>query len=413
MNIQIITNDTKKSSWENFEVNGLSMPKDFGMFDINIIDLAYEGIWCCDFRISDGINCIDDLLSLKKIIKYSKKPVVLILPQNNCLKYHKDIMGGDNSYINSTLIKDDLISLYHNVFNKLVDFTDISELIYENSKTNVCDESVESAFSFTSINTDYTINTSTIGGGKATTLSKNNLYITTLKVLDDSNILLDYLKEIKLFKDKPEPYPEWLESYQILDDKKQTELIEEHRVKIAELQKEIDSANERLEDNKKIKSILFTNGDQLVEQVFRILEKVLDCNLAGFIDEKNEDFLIQFQDVSFIGEIKGVTSNIKSENISQLDVHYQSYMDKLQESGAKENVKEILIMNPFRNKPLNERTEVHENQIKLAERNNCLIIETITLLYLFEKVMNKEISSSKAKDVFRDKNGLLSINDFD
>ncbi len=411
MNIQIITNDTKKSSCENFEVNGLGKPKDFGMFDINIIDLAYEGIWCCDFRISDGINCIDDLLSLKKIIKYSKKPVVLVLPQNVCLKYDKDDIY--KNYRNSILLKDNLNSLSHNILNKLIDFTNITELIYENSETNICKKPVESAFSFTKTNLDFFVNTSTIGSRKATTISKNNLYITTLKVLDDSNILLGYLKEIKLYKDEPEPFPEWLESYQILDDKKQTELIEEHRVKIAKLQQEIDLANERLEDNKKIKSILYTNGDQLVEQVFRILEIVLDCNLFEFIDKKNEDFLIPFQDITFIGEIKGVTSNIKSEHISQLDVHYQGYMDKLQESGTKENVKEILIMNPFRNKPLEERTEVHENQIKLAERNNCLMIETITLLNIYEKEVDQEIKPSEIKEVFKNEKGLLSLKAFE
>ena len=153
MNIQIITNDTKKSSCENFEVNGLGKPKDFGMFDINIIDLAYEGIWCCDFRISDGINCIDDLLSLKKIIKYSKKPVVLVLPQNVCLKYDKDDIY--KNYRNSILLKDNLNSLSHNILNKLIDFTNITELIYENSETNICKKPVESAFSFTKTNLDF------------------------------------------------------------------------------------------------------------------------------------------------------------------------------------------------------------------------------------------------------------------
>ena len=103
-----------------------------------------------------------------------------------------------------------------------------------------------------------------------------------------------------------------------------------------------------------------------------IEEKVLDCNLSGFIDEKNEDFLIQFQDVSFIGEIKGVTSNIKSENISQLDVHYQGYMDKLQEENRTETVKQILIMNPFRTKPLSERAEVHEKQINSTHKKEMV-----------------------------------------
>ena len=413
MNVQIITNDPEKSSWTKFVINKFNEPKAFDMFDINIIDLAYDGIWVTSGRYTYQISCIDDLVSLKKIIESSKKPVVIVFPQNEYIKPIDNYLQDAFIYNDSLQIKNNIKTVCHDIINKLVGFTGIAELIYENSVTDICGKCFESEFVFSKTNVDYGVNTKTIGGEKATTISRINLYITTLKILDNPDSMIDYLKGIDLFNEEQEPYPEWLESYHILDDEKQTELIEGNKQKIKDLQCEIDSANEKLEENKNIKSILYTNGDQLVEQVFRILEIVLDCNLSEFIDKKNEDFLIPFHDITFIGEIKGVTSNIKSEHISQLDVHYQGYMDKLQESGTKENVKEILIMNPFRNKPLEERTEVHENQIKLAERNNCLMIETITLLNIYEKVVDQEIKPSEVKEIFKNEKGLLSLNSFE
>ena len=414
MKFQIVTNNLNLQKFKEIgEVNSLNQLKEFDMFDINVIDISYELIWRNDKNNDISINDISDFYSINRMLSYSQNSKVLfVFPQNCNYKYYKpSIVNATYKYTKQ--LKDMIPTVTDSIIVHLIDISKVLKLIYGNSETELSGIKYKSAFIINRIDTAYAINSVTTGSGKATTISKDNVYITTLDILSDVSSFIFYLKGIGLYKEEQEPYPEWLESYQILDDKTQTELIEEHRVKIAELKQEIDFANEKLEENKKFKSILYTNGDQLVEQVFRILEKVLDCNLAGFIDEKNEDFLIQFQDVSFIGEIKGVTSNIKSEHISQLDVHYQGYLDKLQESGATENVKAILIMNPFRNKPLDARTEVHENQIKLAVRNDCLVIETITLLNLFEKVMNKEISSSKVKDVFRNKKGLLSINDFD
>ena len=123
-------------------------------------------------------------------------------------------------------------------------------------------------------------------------------------------------------------------------------------------------------------------------------------------------FKIKKQDITFIGEIKGVTSNVKSEHVSQIDVHYYGYLDKLQEENKEENVKQILIMNSLRNKRVSEREEVHENQINLAKRNGCLIIETVTLLRIFEKVNNSEVTSAKCIEVFKEKTGLLKLEDF-
>ena len=77
----------------------------------------------------------------------------------------------------------------------------------------------KSAFIINRIDTAYAINSVTTGSGKATTISKDNVYITTLDILSDVSSFIFYLKGIGLYKEEQEPYPEWLESYQILDDK--------------------------------------------------------------------------------------------------------------------------------------------------------------------------------------------------
>ena len=80
---------------------------------------------------------------------------------------------------------------------------------------------------------------------------------------------------------------------------------------------------------------------------------------------------------------------VANKNVSQLDVHVQSYLDKLQEEGKEENVKGLLIVNHQRNKPLKDRQEVHEHQRNLVTRNGSLIIETQTLLKYLKNI-NKE-----------------------
>lgn len=131
--------------------------------------------------------------------------------------------------------------------------------------------------------------------------------------------------------------------------------------------------------------------------------------MSGFVDEKKEDFLIRLMDITFLGEIKGVTSNVKSEHVAQLDVHYNGYLDKLNENNESEKVKSILIINHQRNKELDNRESVHEIQISLAERNESLIIETITLLRLYEKFSNGDITTVEVIDIFKDKVGLLVL----
>lgn len=53
---------------------------------------------------------------------------------------------------------------------------------------------------------------------------------------------------------------------------------------------------------------------------------------------------------------------------------------------------------------------VHENQIKLAERNGSLIIDTYTLLRYFEAFKSDKLNTEKFKEILKNEVGLLKFN---
>lgn len=125
--------------------------------------------------------------------------------------------------------------------------------------------------------------------------------------------------------------------------------------------------------------------------------------------KKREDFLFKKEDTTYIGEIKGVTSNVKYENISQLEVHYSKYLDKLQEINTTENIKKILIMNYERKKDILLRDEINQMQIDLAKKNETLIIDTRSLLSVYENILQGKLERSKVIDYIKNNSGLIEL----
>ena len=217
--------------------------------------------------------------------------------------------------------------------------------------------------------------------------------------------MINFLKAIGLIHENVD-VPQWMEGIHMFDDIRQIDVIRESREKIQEAQNSIKAAEDIMSQNERYKSILYTSGDKLVEVVLDILGQMLGYDFSVFEDKKKEDFLAEIGDDVFIGEIKGVNHNVKSENVSQLDVHYQSF---LEDSGKSENhVFALLIMNHQKNKDLTKREPVHENQVKLAKRNGSLIIDTFVLLKLFEKYKSEEISREYCMQLLKNNTGILN-----
>ena len=414
--IQIVTNRKKHfDKWNMEKVSAFGSPMAFDAYTVNIIDLADESLWYNKGSSSDQVEIRNDLISLKGIINASKSSkCVIVLPQNCVYHYHfgYTASGRTQDYLESRKLKDMLLQVKGKILEPLLPVEKYPyTLSYENNITLVNGVEYVSAFYFSGAGESASL---AKDSNKATTIQfAHRVYLTTLDTFESELKLIKYLQGIRILPLERSQYPEWLTQMAMFNDIELVKEVKACEFAIQELINKKEVYGAELIENLKYKSILCTNGAELVKDVFRILQQILACDLSEFIDEKKEDFRIELDSVVLIGEIKGVTSNIKSEHISQVDVHVQGYYDEAQEKGLTKAAKAVLIMNPFRNKPIDQREPVHEIQLRLAKRNDCLIIETITLLRIFERFRKNELTIDQIIDKIVNTSGLLKIEDFD
>lgn len=408
--IQLITyNENEYHNYnENIEVGNFNNLKSLDNYEINIFDLSTPNMWKnksdTEMKITETTILTSDFRSINTMIQNCKKSkIVICLPQNanyQCKCYDKIYWHQLKDMI-PTLVK---------ILEQLIPFLGFS-IIYENNTTQIGNNLIESSFYFNE--KPFENITFSKDSGKVTSIKHEKIYLTTLNLVkkDKSQILLDFLKQIGIVKDKID-FPKWLYEYEFNDDKKQNDNIMQAKKIIEEQREIIKKANEKLEENLHYKGILVNNSDDLVSVIFEIIEYIFDISLKDFNDEKKEDFLFKKNNITYIGEIKGVTSNVKYENISQLEVHYSKYLDKLEETGAKEKIKKILIMNYQRNKNVLERDEINSMQIDLAMKNKTLIIDTKTLLTIYEKLLQGKWNKEVIIDYITNNSGIIDLNKF-
>lgn len=409
MKIQIITYGGCKIRNSDYEITTLNAPMSLDMYDVNIIDLNHAGLWEHGGPDTKSINDISDLRSINMMLSRAKRAVtIIVLPGNLPYKYYYDKYNRGYKY--RVQLKD-MLSSFRSILKEMVSSIAQFPLLYENNISTISGMQYGASFYF-DVDAEEVL-TYSDGSRKPNTVTiDKRMLATTLDILDSEQELNTYLQYLGLLPDERSKYPDWLKAYVFGDDNEQRELIRDKKSEIEKAEADIVRAEQKLAENLAYKSILYTNGGELVGDVFDILEQILDCDLSGFVDKRKEDFLIKLEEVTLIGEIKGVTSNVKSEHVSQLETHYYGYMDALEEKGESEQVKQLLIISPFRTKPLEQREPIHENQIKLAERNNALIIETRVLLSIFEKFQKGELDAGAIRDKIISASGLLRIEDF-
>lgn len=401
--IQVLTYSGKDDQFkgDNVIISSIHEPRSLDEFEINIVFLDAPGIWMNNADSKDSCVMLPDFNSLSIMIANRKHTNVLIVyPQNNTYYYYK--WGNPSRFHKNCELKNMLKSMTKHIIGSIYQPLEMINVMYENTQTQVGKFEIPAAFNFICGEPLLLSQHS----NKSTVVKVNDIYATTLKI---SNIdeLWALLKQLKLISDKQDA-PEWLDEIKMFDDEEQTTIINDNKNIIQTANDEISKANSILDKNRHYKSILYTNSDELVSVTFEILEQLLGCDLSEFEDKKKEDFLFSLEKHVFIGEIKGVNHNIRNENVSQLDVHYQSYLDEHPEIDE-ENVFALLIMNHQKNKQPDLREEVHENQIKLAQRNGSLIIETTTLLKMYEMYLNSEMTREQCVNVLKNNTGLLKL----
>lgn len=398
MLIQLISNNCI-SYGKNIEKRSLNDFNSFDEYDLNVIDLSCDDVWKYKENNYEHINVEKDFISLSEEINFTKQKVLILLPQNNTF-----LTNCESSYVKRYKLKD-IKSNFINIINRSL-FAFGHSLNYGTSKTKIGDTIIKADFCFENVNDDEVI-TKASTGSKATTICKNGIYVSTLDLTDEHDLFV-FIDKI-LFPKTRTQVPDWINDISFYNDADLIKTKSLLLVKKKEIEESLCEINEKIDSNNFIKSILYTTGDELVDEVYKILEDILECDLSNFEDVCEEDFLIKKGSVSFIGEIKGVSKNIRRDNINQTNNHVGYYLDKLEDEGVLENVKGILIINHQRDLLLNERLKVSDDVINLAKKNDILIIQTIDLLNLYEKYLREEISREDILSMFKDQVGLINI----
>lgn len=400
--IQIITySGSEKYQSKQIYVSKLESPQSLDEYDYNFIDLRDGKIW---FNMGDtinSINCIATFKHINSMISHSRRmKTIVILPQD-CDYYYK-YFPHSKSYANTLRLRDMIDSFSKLIFKDLIGINTLN-ILYENTTTVIYSDTVNASFYFEEYNK---VLTQSNHSNKVTTTEYENVIFTTLNIQCNELAILQFLKAIGLLYEK-QSAPDWFNEIQKFDDEELKNDIDSINRDIVVLKTNLEQKEKLLSINNLYKSILYTNSDELVQMVYKILEELFSSNLSDFIDEKKEDFIIEKEKVTFVGEIKGVSSNVKNEHVSQVDVHVQTYMDCAIEQGNCPELKGLLIINTQRNRPPKERDEIGQNQIRLAKRNESLIITTVELLDLYEKFKNNQVSSEEIINTFSETIGLF------
>ena len=411
MKIQIIslrkTNVKNEDGYE-YTYSPIDEPKTFDAFDINFVSLQNESLWRYDCNSKRSINQLDDLKTLKQSIKEAKKSMTIVcLPQNYtfCANY----VNYNGAYSFSCKLKD-MMEECLNIIKELIPEI-VFGLKYEDSTTVCQGTPINAHFYFSNYGSIYKQLTKNIGAEHPTTLLiSENLIITTLNLFDLCNNTIPFLIGTGIAKQESD-VPKWVKQYNFGEDETLKNTLNDNNKTITNLLEDNKTIEQKLDENNNIKSILVETGDALVKQIFPMLEAMFDCDLKSFVDEKKQDFLIKKENVTFVGEIKGVTPNVKKSNISQTETHCLEYIEDLEENHKPiENVKGILIINHQREKELSQREPVQQEQINLAKKKNILIVETCTLLKSYELFLKKLITTEKIVSKFMEDKGLLREN---
>ena len=346
--IQIITDFHATANYgEDIKISQLYNYDSVDSYKYNIIDLKNPQLWHYEISTHKFVNS-NNLTTLIKAINDNdhKSNFIIMLPKN--LKFKKESFSTTETWLkNEREIIERFLYTYFN-------FSDI-ELIYGENETKLQNQTFEAGFHIKTNTSNYKILTENTNG-KVTTIKYENLIFTTLQLTTQEKVIT-FIENTLL--EKKIKAPDWFEEIEMFDDEKQKKLISKNKSQINELNSKIDVANEKLRINNEYKSILYTNGKYLEKTVLKILGELLNEDLSKFIDEKREDFLIKYDNVTFVGEIKGVNSNLKNKHLAQLNINLEKRRDEV----GGENLKPLMIINRFKEYPPEKRKPIDNEQI--------------------------------------------------
>jgi len=392
METQVITELSIETN-SNIQVSNFETPNALDSYKLNII--LFEGSSFISGMMKDDTRLYNILIHLKRMIaNTTKTSILIVLPADAMIP---------GKYGNKVAIRDNL-TIVKKIIPETIRIMEKYMLFYEKTMTKIDNKMLHSDFYFQlypgkNINDEQTVKSHE--SNKTTILSDGRFIVTTI-----SGEINDYISIYNKFHPKPViKIPEWLNEFNWYTDEKLQEKYKEKLDAQKKLSESISEIHSKINENQKHKMILISDGNDLVKGVCEIIDQMLQTNTTGYKDEFEEDFAFETEKTIFIGEIKGVKSNVKNSFISQLDDHLFKYADR---TNCSKQCKGLLIINHQKEIALQDRKGIESEQIKLAERNKALIIQTITLLNIFSDFQKNLISGNEIIDILNNETGNLS-----
>ena len=409
--IQIITKDSYayKNKFNNKEivVSDFSEYKSFDLYDINVIHLASNSLWYCDSSRAEYLNDKSDLATIKNSINTCNTKVLILFPQNHY--FHYSFSSYNKQYQHSAQLKS-IKDTVKGFLTKYI-YEPLPIFNYDKGLTKIDDETYNSDFYFDekdgliSCEKSKKINTIALS---------ERIVITTLNVFEQSankeieKRIFVLLNKIG-FLIQNETIPQWINDISFYDDSVYEKEIKKCNKEIDKLKDVIAQNREKLTENLKYKSILYSSGNALSEQVNKMLKIIFELD-GDFVDVYEEDFNFKAGGMTFVVETKGLNNEVSGQNVSDAYNHLVIYDDKLENDNISEDTKCLFFIASERFKAPDKRNKIKERQITIAKRNKTLIIETTTFYNLFEDFTKKKISSTDILKLFKQKTGLLEYN---
>ncbi len=370
----------------------------FDLYDINIICLNDLDMWKYTGNAFNNVSCANDICKLKKSINTSKSKCIIILPVNGSFEY-----AYYSGYTRSIDLKNMLSSLRNIILEYIYDFIPCFE--YEPGISTVNGIKYNYDFYFETSSKNILIRGDK--NDKVVAYGKDNVTVTTLQ-LGFKDGIEESLNNLvaELYKEEAEFVPEWIYDISFYDDNKYIDSNKKINEKISEMVEKINKNNLHLDINNHFKSILYESGNKLQDVVIEIIENITGKH-NDFEDVSEEDYLFKSNDYTFIVETKGLNGEVQGKHVNAAIAHLTIYEDNLEQQGIEENTKCLFIVASERLKRVDDRSQIKDRNITIAKRNNALIIDTPTLLNVYEDFLYNKIDKDEIINIFINQSGLI------
>lgn len=221
--------------------------------------------------------------------------------------------------------------------------------------------------------------------------------------------LADFDKSIKGKKDmlSINSAPQWAEDFSFGNELKEKEILAQLLQKKAKVEDEITLQLQTIQKFNDIKKILYANGPELEQVISTLLEKI------GFQFEEpghnRDDLILLYKNNILVVEIKGVKGSAAESHAAQLLKWVNNY-----HLSKGINPKGILIINAYKDKPLDKRTEQSfpNQMLPYSIQMGFCLLTTTQLLELYLDFEDKKIDLKEIAKLLLETVGILEYSSF-